>query len=85
MGGLEVEGSEGLEVIVSVKVSRRAGIFEGYLLVEKRKTDSGMTHVIGRDVVAIVIVIVVHTENGSRKNASWSASRMSLDNVQNNE
>ena len=85
MGCLEVEGSQGLDVDVSVKVSRKAGIFEGHLLVEKRKTDSGMTHVVGRDVIAIVVIIVVHTGNGSRKNASWSASRTSLENVQNNE
>ena len=40
-----------------------------------------MTHIVGRDVVAIIIITVVHTENGSRKNASWT----SLENVQNNE
>jgi len=47
-----------------------------------------MTHVVGRDVVAIVVIIVVHTENGSRTNASWSflgASRTALENVWNNE
>ena len=43
VGCLEVEGSDGLEVDVSVKVSRKAGIFEGHLLVimiEKRKMGS---------------------------------------------
>jgi hypothetical protein len=60
VGGLEVEGSAGLEVDASVKVSRKAGIFEmkeGHVLVEKRKTDSRMTHVVGRDVVPMVVII----------------------------
>ena len=69
-----VDGLAGLEVDVSVKVSRKAGIFEGHLLVESRKTDYSVTHVVGRDVVAIVVVIVVHIVNGSRANASCSAS-----------